>query len=35
LSGFFCFFGLRIYGLHRLVLTSAPMEPSLGLQLVY
>jgi putative ABC transport system substrate-binding protein len=24
LSGFFCFFGLRIYGLHRLVLTSAP-----------
>jgi hypothetical protein len=35
LSGFFCFFGLRIDGLHRLVLTSAPMEPSLGLQFVY
>src|SRR5215475_456017 len=29
LSGFFCFCGLRIDGLHRLRLTSAPMEPSL------
>jgi hypothetical protein len=28
-------FRLRIDGLHRLVLTSAPMEPSLGLQFVY
>src|SRR5262249_59645710 len=32
LSGFLCFFGLRIDGLHRLGLTSAPMEPSLVLQ---
>jgi hypothetical protein len=29
LSGFFCFFGLRIDGLHRLGCYPPPMEPSL------